>query len=398
MRTIVAYTAEIDDLDEAVEELFEQVEGFPLAANTLAMLYTEEDTDYPALYARLSKKWSFPVMGCTAMAMLADEQGYCRGGISVMLLTADDCEFTVGISGEFKQENYREQVRSLYETLTAQQSSEAKLAIGYCGIEVTEQVVTGGNVLAVLDEVSGGLPVYGGTASDNLTFTGFRVFYNDRVVRDGMVLALLSGNVKPRFVRINSVEHVASFSYEITKAEGSVIHRLGDKSFVETLGAEGMRVDEEDAMSVYILCPFVVTVDHGNGDTTEAARILARLDLSTGAGAFLGEMPEGATLSIGLINRDDVTRTVDKAFARMFSELEKQGDEYSALLCNSCSARYLALMNNPAVEADSYLVRKPKDKPLIGIYAYGEVCPVRGEKTGREYNMYHNFTFTILAL
>jgi hypothetical protein len=74
MRSIVAYTEEIDDLDEACEELFGQVRDFPLASNTMAILFTEEDTDYPALYERLSRRWDFPVMGCTAMAMLSGEQ------------------------------------------------------------------------------------------------------------------------------------------------------------------------------------------------------------------------------------------------------------------------------------------------------------------------------------
>ena len=33
-----------------------------------------------------------------------------------------------------------------------------------------------------------------------------------------------------------------------------------------------------------------------------------------------------------------------------------------------------------------------------GMYAYGEYCPVKGNKTGEYYNLFHNFTFTIMAM
>ncbi len=398
MRATVVYTDEIDDLDAAAEALLAQARGFALAQNSMAVLFAEEDADYPALYERLSREWSFPVIGCTAMAMLTGREGYCRSGVTALLLTADDCRFSVGITGELRKEDYKEELARLYRELAAQHTSEVKLGLCYIGVEVKEQVLSGWNLLATLSELAGGLPIYGGAASDNLSFAGYHVFCNGRMVRNGVVLALVSGNVSPRFVRVNSVEHTASFSYEITRAEGNVVYRLGDGSFAEALKKEHMEVDREDVMSAYILSPFVVTVDPGNGDRVEVTRILASLDPETGAGTFQGVMPEGATLSIGLLTRGDVCRTVEKAFAQIFAELARKEGECAALLCTSCAARFLALMNDPSAEAETYLGRLPEGVPLAGYYAYGECCPVRGGETGKEYNMFHNFTFTILAL
>lgn len=398
MRSIVAYTEEIDDLDEACEELFEQAQGFALARSTMAILFTEEDTDYPELYARLSKKWKFPIMGCTAMAMLSGEQGYCRGGISVLILTADDCEFSVGITEELTGTNYEEAIKSLYKKLKTPHTAEVKLGLCYYGFPTDSRELSGSGLLAVLRNAAGELPIYGGTASDNLTFTGYRVFCNDREIKNALALALISGNVKPRFVRVNSVEHTAAFSYEITKAHENVVYRLGKQSFVETLREENMRVDQKNMMTAYILSPFVVTVDKGSGDKVKVARVLSTLDFKTGSGTFLGVMPEGAVLSIGLINREDVCRSVEKAFAEILRELSREKNECSTLLVTSCAARFLALMNDPAAEAQTYLGRLPEGVSLMGLYALGECCPVRGEKTGKEYNMFHNFTFTILAL
>ena len=65
---------------------------------------------------------------------------------------------------------------------------------------------------------------------------------------------------------------------------------------------------------------------------------------------------------------------------------------------NSCCARFLALASNTSSEVEAYIGRLPQDMSLMGIYAYGEYCPVKGSLTGKDYNMFHNFTFTILAL
>ncbi len=398
MRSIVAYTEEIDDLDAATEELFAQTDGFAFAENSLAILYTEEDADYAELYARLSQKWKFPIVGCTAMAMLTEKQGYCRSGISALILTADDCQFSVGLTGELDKENYREEIKKAYRAAEAQHDSAVKLCLSYCGISMTDALISGSNLLSALDEASNGLPIYGGAAGDNLTFNGYQVFCNDRTVKNGVAIALLSGNVSPQFVRINSVEHTASFSYEITCADGNVVHRLGNDTFVDTLKKENMRVDVKDPMSSYLLSPFVVTVEKGDGDKVEVARVLSTLDHEEGSGTFLGYMPEGATLSIGLISRADVCQTVEKAFEKIFRELAQEENGHSTLLCTSCCARFLALVSNPSVEAEAYLGRLPEGVSLMGFYSYGEICPVQGGKTGKEYSMFHNFTFTILAL
>ena len=89
MRSAVLYTEEIDEMNVAVEELFEQTADFEFGSSSLAIIFTEEEVDYLELYEHLRKKWDFPMIGSTAMASLLGEQGYCGGGISVLLLSAD---------------------------------------------------------------------------------------------------------------------------------------------------------------------------------------------------------------------------------------------------------------------------------------------------------------------
>lgn len=398
MKSIELYTEEIDDLQEAVDELLGQMQDFVLMKNSLAIVFTEEDTEYPVLYKLLAEKWDFPVIGCTAMAMLLGREGFCGVGISVLVLTADDCTFSVGMTDELDVDNYESEITKTYGELQAKHDSDIKLIISYGGMVTGERNVAGDDLVGIMNKVGKGVPIYGGTAADGFTFSGFHVFCNEKVTQNGQVMALVSGNIQPKFVCINSIENRASFSYEVTESKSNQVLRLGNGTLLEALQREDMEVNKSDVLGDYILSPFVVTMRQEDGDTVEVARNLSFLNQETGAGSFLGVIPEGSILNIGIINRADVQKSVNQAFEKIFAQIRESEYEYHTLLCNSCCARFLALASNIAAEAETYTGHLPENLSLVGIYAYGEYCPVGGNVTGKEYNMFHNFTFTILAL
>ena len=50
MDSIVAYTEEIDDMDQAASEIFEQVKNFTFHRQTIGIVFVDEETDYSGLY------------------------------------------------------------------------------------------------------------------------------------------------------------------------------------------------------------------------------------------------------------------------------------------------------------------------------------------------------------
>ncbi len=399
MNSITAYTEEIDDLNGAAEALFSQVEGFRLQKNSLAILFAEEDTDYPRLYALLSKKWKFPIIGCTATGMLLGREGFCGIGVSVMILTADDCTFSAGMTEQLDMDNYQSEIERVYRELSAAHETEIKLILSYGAMVTGDNYPSGDDLVDTLTAAAGGnVPVYGGAASDGFSFDNFQVYCNDRALHRGQAVALISGKVSPRFACINSVENKASFVYKVTKSRTNLVYRLGERTFVDALKKAGMEVEKSDVVRDYILSPFMVSIHWKDGDSVEVARNLSMLNHETGAGLFLGLIPEGSILSVGVLNRGDVQRSVSEAFDRIFKDLMESGNEYHTLLCNSCCSRFLALVGNASAEAETYHGRVPPGVSLMGYYAFGEYCPVRGDKTGKDYNMFHNFSFTVLAL
>lgn len=397
MNSLTIYTNEIDDLEEAASELFAQAEGFVFKRNTLGILFAEDESDYDGLYELLAEKWDFPIIGCTAMAVLLGDIGYCGTGISIMLLTADDCDFSIGMTDELNSENFIEKISETYRELKSSLPGEVKLVLTYGAMSTGNRNVSGDELVHAIDIIAGGIPIYGALASDGLSFDKFRLFYNSKTSRTAQVLVLISGNIDPRFICVNSIENRASFYYEVTKSHSNKVDRLGNETFVDALIHENLEVESTGIQGAYLLSPFVFTLKKPNGDSLEVARTLMSLDRETGAGNFIGGIPEGASLSIGIISQNDVQKSVKKAFDYILNELKSTEPECHTLLCNSCLARFLALASNTTAEAEAYTGSLPEGVSLMGMYADGEICPVKGDISGLYYNMFHNFTFTILA-
>ena len=397
MNSLTIYTNEIDDLEEAASELFAQAEGFVFKRNTLGILFAEDESDYDGLYELLAEKWDFPIIGCTAMAVLLGDIGYCGTGISIMLLSADDCDFSIGMTDELNSENFIEKISETYRELKSSLPGEVKLVLTYGAMSTGNRNVSGDELVHAIDIIAGGIPIYGGLASDGLSFDKFRLFYNSKTSRTAQVLVLISGNIDPRFICVNSIENRANFYYEVTKSHSNKVDRLGNETFVDALIHENLEVESTGIQGAYLLSPFVFTLKKPNGDSLEVARTLMSLDRKTGAGNFIGGIPEGASLSIGIISQNDVQKSVKKAFDYILNELKSTEPECHTLLCNSCLARFLALASNTTAEAEAYTGSLPEGVSLMGMYADGEICPVKGDISGLYYNMFHNFTFTILA-
>lgn len=396
MKSKVLFTQEMDDLEIAVEDLVRQTEGFEFKKNSIALVYGE-DFEYEELYERLREKWDFDIVGCTAMSMITGMTGYTLEGISVLLLSADDCTFATGITGTLTKSNYAEEIEKTYKNIEAKLDGEVKMVLAYGIMVKSVDDVSGDGYVDILDKLSNGAPVFGGLASDNFTFSSNRVFWNDVCVADAMNMVLISGNIKPKFVSKNSIVNRALFSYVITESKANHIFKLGNDTLVDVMDKEEISNEKSDVVADYLLSPFLLSIPTKDGDVIETARNISTLNHEDGSGVFLGGMPEGSTLGIGIISREDVTNSVKKACEAINEELKDDGYEYSTLLCTTCAARFLALASDVEAEGQACINNLPKNMQLMGIYAFGEFCPVKGNNTGKMYNTFHNFTFTILA-
>lgn len=394
MKSIVLYTEEIDDLELAAQELFSQAEDFTLEENTLGILFLDSDTEYPELYEQLREKWDFPLVGATAIGMLTGREGYCRSGISMMLLTSADCRFAVGMTKGLSVQNNVEPIREVFEELEKElDGEEIKLVLTLGG---KAKDMSGDDIVNALDKLGKKVKVFGALASDMFLFRNYHAIFNDRFEFGEQAFVLITGNVNPKLLSVQSLSGKANFSYEVTKSMGNLVFQLGSGTFLEALEKTGFSSNKELVVGDYIQTPFITTFDKPGGIHVEALRNLTYLNHQTGMGMFLGAIGEGTSLEIGLLNREDVGISVKKAFDEILEWLNGEGKDCGTILCCSCAARFLALGNNGILEAESYQGRLPEGVSLMGMYSYGEFCPVGN---GEEWcNVFHNSTFTILCI
>ena len=270
MKSKVLFTQEMDDLEYAVEDLVRQTEGFEFKKNSIALVYGE-DFEYEELYERLREKWDFDIVGCTAMSMITGMTGYTLDGISVLLLSADDCTFATGITGTLTKSNYAEEIEKTYKNIEAKLDGEVKMVLAYGIMVKSVDDVSGDGYVDILDKLSNGAPVFGGLASDNFSFSSNRVFWNDVCVADAMNMVLISGNIKPKFVSKNSIVNRALFSYVITESKANHIFKLGNDTLVDVMDKEEISNEKSDVVADYLLSPFLLSIPTKDGDVIETA-------------------------------------------------------------------------------------------------------------------------------
>ena len=399
MQSKVFYTDEVDDPEEAVQEIFEGFEEFEFKKNSLGIIFMEEDVEYLEIYQGLAEQWKFPIIGCTATAMLGTSDGYNSDGMTIMVMTADDCEFVAGVTDELDRSNYKDSIGNLYTDLRGQLSEEEKLVISYGVCVTAETHVAADDLLAATDEVCGHKPVLGGLAADRFNFDATRVFCNDRLIKNGQVMALVAGNIRPKYYHVTSIEdRLSQQRYTITKSDHNEVLCLDGEPMRDVLERENFEVSKTDVLREYLLTPFVITIPQEGGGEIRAARNLSMINQEKKSGIFLGDMPEGAKLQIGMINRDLVRDSVDEVTDKMLEDIEKEDYSYSTMLVTSCAARYLALATRIENTAAGWIATIPEELNMIGMYSNGEFCPVLDEKSGTEYNTFHNFTLCMLVM
>jgi hypothetical protein len=296
---------------------------------------------------------------------------------------------TQGLSAEDKSEPIRKVFEKLEDELDHE---EIKLVLTFGG---KPKIISGDDIVDAIDGLNKNVKVYGAFASDMFKFNDYRVMCNERVADSEQAFVLMTGNVEPKFISVQSLSGKVNFSYEVTKSDGNVVYRLGNGTFAEALEKSGLAVKPGVVVTDFIQTPFITMFDKQDGNHVEALRILTALNAENGSGMFLGGISEGSSLELGLLNRDDVKTTVKNAFDEIFEWLKNEGKDCRTILCCSCVARFLALGNNGVLEAESYMGRLPDDISLVGMYSYGEFCPVG---SAHNCNVFHNYTFTILCI
>jgi len=400
MKSAVAVTHGIDNLEQSAQELVAQISNkLSLQKNAIGIVYCDADVDVAALGALLHTKMNINVVGLTTTATIERHNGYNDMGILFTVLTADDVEFAVGNTGELAQETFPAVIKDTYAAARAQVSADPALILAFAPYIAD---LTSENYVELLDEASGGVPVFGGVATDHYDLQYQKTFLNGQALTRGLVFVLLSGNVKPAFAINHRFGVQTQKKGVITKSVGnSVLEVDGQpfKAFVESIVPVP---DEELVIFHFQSTPFVVELPDYEKNEEPVVRALVTVNHETGAGSFLSKMPEGSVIYLNEFQRKELSESCKSGLGGVIKQMQAQPDyEYSMMFISTCNARHLIMADDKSLEAQiitAELSAFPQGLNAMGFYGFGEICPTGIKADGSAKNRFHNISLAVCAI
>jgi hypothetical protein len=378
-----ACTAEIDDPDAAVSELLEQLDpDRQLLKNSVGIIACYAEFIETGVVEALCKSLPFDVAGCTTLGNSA--LGQCGLELlSLSVLTSDDVSFSAVMSEPISPENLTPSISGAYNQ--ARQDKKPDFVLAYAPWMTT---LGGGMIFNALNEVCGGIPLYGTFSCDHtLDFTQSRVIHNGKAAPDRVAMILMFGKVNPRFfVTAIPDKNILRQYARITESEGVILKRVNDMLLIDYLESLGLAKDGDVAAVGAV--PLLVNYNDGTKPVA-----LGIYKITPEGYAICGnEAPVNAMVSIGSLDYHGIMETAEATVKKVL-DLE----EVNGILLYPCLSRNMMLGPNSEDEMKKVIELVGEKYPYQICYAGGEICPLLDE-AGKPVNHFHNFSFILCVL
>jgi small ligand-binding sensory domain FIST len=240
-----------------------------------------------------------------------------------------------------------------------------------------------------LNDTSAGVPIVGGMASGGLEAGRNSLYFNDEILRDGAVGAILTGGGMATVVSQGC--RPVGKTYAVTRAERNVLFEIGGApamTRIEELYAES--TDRDQLLirrGLHVGSAITETKPElGRGDFL--VRNVVGVDRDTGAIAISDQVEVGRTVQFQVRDAESAREDLRVVLER---ERTARPTDVAGALLFSCNGRGSALFGQP--DHDVNAVRRAfGDVPVAGFFAAGEIGPVAGK------NFLHGFTASILLI
>lgn len=367
--------------DDAISEILKSVETELNGVTPQAgILFAGVDHDHQVLVDAIWKRYpGIHLVGCTTDGEVSSKQPVTQDSVVLALLASDVIEFISGLGSKISEDGERAGLSAVQEALAASKK-QPKLCLAFPESLTTSaaRVVEG-----LKKGLGGDVPIFGGSAGDQLRFQGTVQFYRDRVLQDSVPVLLMSGPLKYKWVRTLGWKPIGPKG-KVTKAQGPVIQEIDGRSAIDFYKDHTGGFETWQAMIANIVAyPLVVSMND-----TYFLRNVLRFDEANGNLVCFSDVPEGVIVQIGHCLRPTVLAGAKEVLERALA-----GFTNARLgLYVSCASRRMILGTQSGREPEGLNVEGAP--PFMGFYSYGELCP--GEIDGP--TMYHNSTLVFLLL
>jgi hypothetical protein len=381
IRTLTAYTENIDDPAAAAAEVKAQLDRGPgLLKNTVGIIACHYEFVLSGAVKAVCESLPFDIAGTiSSVQAVNDAQGTLL--LTLLILTSDELSFKSGITSSLKEEPGKK-IEEAYTGLSG--GEKPSLIFAYAPFMLEN---SGDEYVKVISAASGGAPCFGTLAVDDTQdFRECYMVYNGEHYRDRLSLILIYGEINPRFYLATiSDNKLLDQAALISSSEGHILKEVNGRPVVEFFEDLGLTKASETSYAMTSL-PFML--DYGDGSPM-VSKVFIGLNEQKQA-ICAGVMPEGSTLYIGVFDKDDVILTTGNTVKQALGENPRP----SALIGYSCISRSMSLGSDLYAELD--LIRKEiaGKVPALIAYSGGEICPTRINEAAA-INRFHNNTFIL---
>ena len=392
MRSYTVTCPDAFDAEDTAAYLLGHLEAIELCANSCALVFAEPENECLECLGILSaKRPDIPFVGATSLAQLSPN-GYSRLGMTMLILTADDCWF--GLAGaDHLGEDGPAKIKKVYADALAQ--LDGKQPAGAFVFSSLTKTYTEQDKLTLLDELNGHKPIIGGIASDEFKFAEKRVFVNGTILDDGFAVVLVAGKFKP-VVAVGGVPNKGLPRYRITESEGPVLKSIDNIPILEFLKKHEVNLESSEGL---LFAPFSAVQGDSDENGQPICRPLIDIDKEQGTALSYVNMPQGSMVSFQIISADDLKNTVEDAARKVMDTIAASSEDYtySSVFCITCAGRHVVLAFEREYEADIAKKYFGGSMQYAGFYAFTEIGPTRIDDNGYASNHSHNLSVIFCA-
>ncbi|MDR2754393.1 MAG: FIST C-terminal domain-containing protein [Planctomycetaceae bacterium] len=378
-----AFTNEVDDIDVAVEEITSQLKDKKLLKNTIGIISCYFEFVDNGTIETLCRTLPFDLIGCVTQGSAVNAGGGMEQ-LSLTVLTSDDVTFTTAISEPILPENCDTVIENVYADIS---KSEINPSLIFALGPITADV-SGYKILKKLDQLSGGLPIFGTLSNDTaLQYESSYVFRNNESHIRKVVLLFLHGNVEPRFYTTAIATRNILRQYAVvTDSSEYLVKKINDMPAAEYFKKIGVQIGKLAAVSI-----FPLLVDLGDGTAPIA---YSMYDVSEKGAYCGGEIPIGSQITFAEIDYSSIIETAEITLRQALDDIKKNGA--NGMIAIPCLTRSLVLIPNIEDEIKKSLEIVGDKIPFTLIYSGGEMCPAYN-KQQKIINRFHNLTYTVMV-
>jgi hypothetical protein len=377
---MTAYTTEVDEIDEGLDEIFSQIDLRALRKHSVGLVTCHFDFIDAGFIAELRKRLPFDVIGMTTMAS-ANKYGFNMYALSLTVLTSDDVVFETAITGPMGAANYREEIAAAYAEARKNLDGDPALIISFFPYLIE---LGGAPQVRAFDEVCGGIPIWGSLVTNIELNYRCQAFRNNTTGENSLAMLLIRGPVDPEFIIVSlPEENIRESRGIITESEGCVLKKINGMSALKYLESQGIIIMK----NVTNVSPFMVYYE---GASEPVALGIYNIN-EDGSLLCGGEMPVGSAIAAGEISAEGIIASAREGVKRTLQSGRRNG-----VLMFPCVSRYVMLSPKQDSEMELVISLMGGEIPFMLGYSGGEVCPVRDD-SGKPRNHFHNFTFSVCA-